>query len=289
MYDLKYLKKVRHNESIPLRIPKDFKFIEEPFRHQVVTFMHGLHHKDLAILSTMGTGKTYCAINIARWWMQQGEAKKALVVCPTSVLTNWVDEVHMFSNRKAISLHHPVRKKRLELFRQPADFYIINFEATRRFMNQILRLEPDIVIFDESSRIANPKAQQTKACIEIAGNTKYRYILNGTPIANKPLDLWSQFYVLDFGETLEDKFNVFRKAYFYSFTMKSGSKYFSVYKVANKESMNIIARKVDKVSIRYTKEECIKDMPEKTYHTRSISLSLLRNYTMKCTNMLGSR
>lgn len=273
MYDKKYLNKVRHNEDVPLKIPKDFKFVKEPYRHQVVTFMYGLHHKDLAILSTMGTGKTYCAINIARYWMQQNEAKRALVISPTSVLTNWVDEVHMFSNRRAIALHHPVREKRLALFKQPADFYIINFEATRRFMKQILKLSPDIVIFDESSRIANPNAQQTKACIEIAGLTKYRYILNGTPIANKPLDLWSQFYALDFGDTLYPKYTTFRKAYFYRFSFKTSGRWVSTYKISNKETLVQLGKEIDTVSIRYTKEECIKDMPEKTYHTRTIKLS----------------
>lgn len=273
MYDKKYLSKVRHSEEVPLKIPKDFKFIKEPFRHQVVTFMYGLHHKDLAILSTMGTGKTYCAINIARYWMQQGEAKKVLVVCPTAVLTNWRDEVHLFSNRKAVVLHNPIRAKRLELFKEKADFYIINFEATIRFMKQLLKLNPDVIVFDESSRIANPKAKQTIACTELAGHTKYRYILNGTPIANVPLNLWSQFYVLDFGETLFESYNRFRAQYFSHFTMKIGKRYFRKYSIRNKDAMEEVSEKIAKTSIRYTKEECIKDMPEKTYQVRTINLS----------------
>jgi SNF2 family DNA or RNA helicase len=273
MYDDKYLSKVRYNEDIPLRIPKGFKFKEEPFRHQVVTFMYALHLKDLAILSTMGTGKTYCAINIARYWIQQGEAKKVLVVCPTAVLTNWRDEVHMFSNRKAVVLHDPIREKRLKMFKEKADFYIINFEATIRFMKQLLKLDPDIIIFDESSRIANPEAKQTKACIKLASNTKYRYILNGTPIANVPINLWSQFYVLDFGESLFPSFNRYRAQYFGHFTMKVGRRYFRKYSIRNKIAMEEVAERISHRSIRYTKEECIKDMPEKTYQTRTINLS----------------
>jgi SNF2 family DNA or RNA helicase len=234
--------------------------------------MHGLHYKDLAILSTMGTGKTFCAITIVDYWMQVEEAQKALVVCPTSVLTNWRDEVHTYSNRSAVVLHHPVREKRIELFKKKADFYVINFEATIRFTKHILKLNPDIVIFDESSRIANHKAQQTKACIELAGVAKYRYILNGTPIANKPIDLWSQFYVLDFGETLFDRYEVYRKAFFHGVDMRANGKYFRVYKPRNVESLGRIAKLINKKSIRYTKEECIKDMPEKTYTIRSINL-----------------
>ncbi len=273
MYDKKYLNKVRYNEEVPLRIPKGFEFKEEPYRHQVVTFMYGLFHKDLAILSTMGTGKTYCAINIARYWMQQGEAKKVLVVCPTAVLTNWADEIDMFSNRTSVVLHHAIREKRLKMFKEKADFYIINFEATTRFTKQILKLNPDIVIFDESSRIANPKAKQTVACTKIASNTKYRYILNGTPIANVPINLWSQFYVLDFGESLFSSYARYRAQYFGHFTMKVGKRYFRKYSVRNKWAMEEIAERIATRSIRYTKEECIKDMPEKTYQVRTINLS----------------
>lgn len=273
MYDHKYLRKVRHDESIPLKIPKGYEFKEKPFRHQVVTFMYGLHHKDLAILSTMGTGKTFCAITIADYWMQVGQAQKALVVCPTSVLTNWRDEVHAFSDRKAIVLHDPVRAKRLALFNKQADFYIINFEATIRFTKQLLKLNSDIVIFDESSRIANHKAKQTRACFEIAGLAKYRYILNGTPIANKPIDLWSQFYALDFGESLEEDFEVFRTRYFESIPMRIEGKYFNVYRISDRQSLEEIAERVDKKSIRYLKEECIKDMPEKSYIRREVRLA----------------
>jgi SNF2 family DNA or RNA helicase len=72
---------------------------------------------------------------------------------------------------------------------------------------------------------------------------------------------------------LYETFTTFRKVYFYRFTMKSGKRFFSVYKIANKEAMKMLATKIDAKSIRYTKEECIKDMPEKTYHTRSITLT----------------
>lgn len=271
MYDKKYLRKIRHDESVPLLLPKNFEFKVEPFRHQVVTFMHGLHHKDLAILSTMGTGKTYCAINIAKYWIQNGYANKALVVCPTTVLNNWRDEVEMFSDYRAVTLHG-ARKDRLKLFNEPSDFYIINFEATHRFMKQLLKLDADIIIFDESTKIANPAAQMTKACFKLAGQAKYRYILNGTPISNKPLSLWSQFYVVDFGATLGESFGIYKKLYFASITMRHKGKYFSKYTVRNKACMNELAREVNKKSIRYMKEECIKDMPEKTYTTRTVEL-----------------
>jgi SNF2 family DNA or RNA helicase len=160
------------------------------------------------------------------------------------------------------------------MFKLDADFYIINFEATFRFLKQIVKLAPDIVIYDESSRISNPQTKQTKACIEIGGHAKYRLLLNGTPIANKPLDLWSQMYCLDFGDTLGSNFKSYRRAFFATIRMRNSSgKYFSIYRVRNKAAMDTISKRLASKSIRYTKEECIKDLPEKLYQVRTLELS----------------
>jgi SNF2 family DNA or RNA helicase len=222
----------------------------------------------------MGTGKTRSAIDICRFRFQTGEAKKVLVVVPTSVLGNWKDEVDKFSECSGVVLHHPNRDERIKLFSTNADFYFVNYEATLWYLKHILKLNADIVIFDESSRISNPKAKQTKACMEIAGRAKYRMLLNGTPISNKPLDLWSQFYCLDFGDTLGASFTMYRRMYFATIKMKNKyGRYFSVYKVSNRDSLKEIARKISRKSIRYTKEECVKDLPEKTFQRRVLELS----------------
>ena len=246
MIDKKYLKKVRRNEEIPLLVPKGFKFVGmPPFRHQVVTLLFGIYYKDLAIFSTMGTGKTRCAIDIARYWMQEGEVGKILVVSPSSVLGNWKDEVELFSEYAATVLHHPNRQARIALFKKSTEFYVINYEALFRFQKQIRKLNPEMIIFDESARIANPSAKQTKAAMEIAGETKYRLILNGTPIANRPLDLWSQFYCLDFGETLGKKYINFRRRFFTAIKGKTKQgRYYSMYKISNKEAMDDLAWEV---------------------------------------------
>ena len=274
MYGLKYLNKIRNNEKVPLLIPKGYEFIgPPPFRHQIVTLLYAIYFRDLAILHTMGVGKTAASLFISRYWLQAGKAESVLVVCPSSVLGNWQNEISMFTEYTSVVLHHSNRDERLKLFKQPDVFKIINYEATFRYLKQLLKLNSDIVIFDESSRISNPKAKQTQACIEIAGHSKYRYILNGTPISNKPLDLWSQFYVLDFGDTLGESFNTYRRAYFASIKMKNKSgQYFSMYKIRNRAAMDSVSERIAKKSIRFTKEECIKDLPEKTYQTRLLEL-----------------
>jgi non-specific serine/threonine protein kinase len=224
----------------------------------------------------MGTGKTYCAISLARYWIQQGEAKRILVVCPSSVLFNWKDEVEKFSEYDAHVLHSGKaisREGRIKLFSIPSTFYIINYEATLHYLKYILRLESDIVIFDESSRVANPKAQQTKACAKIASQTKYRYILNGTPIPNRPEGLWSQFYILDFGKTLGPTYKIFKECYFTTIKARSkAGKFFSIIKPKSTWHLAEVAKLVSNTSIRYTKEECAPFLPKKNYQSRELTL-----------------
>ena len=269
------MREIRKDETTTLKIPKGFSFIGDPFRHQIVTFIYAIFHGNLAILSSMGSGKTFCGINICRFWIQSGEAERVLVVSPSSVIFNWKDEVHKFSEYRAVPLQtekDTSREARKKLFKEDGQFYIINYEATHRYMKNLLQLDYDIIIFDESSKISNPKSKQTQACMNLAARAKFRYILNGTPISNKPIDLWSQFYVLDFGETLGEKFSSFRRIYFHTIPVRNRGKWYSIYKIRGRQSMLDIAKHISTKSIRYLKNECVKDLPEKTYQLRKLSL-----------------
>jgi len=69
------------------------------------------------------------------------------------------------------------------------------------------------LVLDESHRIKTPEARVTSAVLQLRSSAKKRYILSGTPVANKPDDLWSQFYFLDDGESLGASFDDFRARY----------------------------------------------------------------------------
>jgi SWI/SNF-related matrix-associated actin-dependent regulator of chromatin subfamily A-like protein 1 len=66
---------------------------------------------------------------------------------------------------------------------------------------------------DESHRIKTPAATVTKAIHALRINAAKRIIMSGTPVANKPEDLWSQFFFLDDGASLGESFDKFRKRY----------------------------------------------------------------------------
>ena len=69
------------------------------------------------------------------------------------------------------------------------------------------------LVLDESHRIKTPDARVTGAVLQLRASAARRYILSGTPVANKPEDLWSQFYFLDDGASLGETLIEFRARY----------------------------------------------------------------------------
>ena len=97
-----------------------------------------------------------------------------------------------------------------------AAFYVINYEAVGAelpALKALLRFKPMALVLDESHRIKTPDARVTGAVLQLRASAARRYILSGTPVANKPEDLWSQFYFLDDGASLGETLNEFRARY----------------------------------------------------------------------------
>ena len=65
-------------------------------------------------------------------------------------------------------------------------------------------------MLDESHRIKTPTARVTRAVHSLRSDAARRYIMTGTPVANKPEDLWTQYFFLDDGVTLGHSFDAFR-------------------------------------------------------------------------------
>ena len=82
-------------------------------------------------------------------------------------------------------------------------FYVINYEAVAAelpSLRALLRFKRIALVLDESHRIKTPGARVTRAVHALRVNAAKRYIMTGTPVANKPEDLWSQCFFLDDGE-----------------------------------------------------------------------------------------
>lgn len=199
-----------------MKLPKGFKLIEPVYGDfQTEAIGYGILHQNAGLLLGLGAGKTYCSINVARYRIQNNAVRKVLVVCPPSILQSWYNSIKRFSEYDAVILHDSIRKKRIAKFHEEVQFYLINYQALKPYQNELILLKPDMVIFDESHRfIKNPRAKRTITSIIIADQARYKLILTGTLIGNKPIDLWAQFRALDGGSTFGTNFWKWRSRHF---------------------------------------------------------------------------
>jgi len=139
-------------------------------------------------------------------------------------------------------------------------------------LEELIEADFDMLIADESARyIKNPTAKRTKASILLADNAKSKLILTGTPIANKPLDIWAQFRFMDGGRTFGNNFYSFRGRHFKKIKRKSKGRIYFEYKI-RKTSIPMISNKIQGTCIRKRKEECF-DLPEKIYSIIELRLT----------------
>ena len=114
-----------------------------------------------------------------------------LVVCPTSLVFNWVSEAEKFTpGLKVLALHGPNRRA---LFSKipGEDLVITSYALIRRDAEHYRGLEFDTVILDEAQHIKNRRTQNAQAVKAV--RARNRIVLTGTPMENSVLDLWSIF------------------------------------------------------------------------------------------------
>ena len=115
------------------------------------------------------------------------------------------------------------------------------------------------MILDESAKIKNPDSGVTQALFEIAPYIKKRIIMTGTPVANRPYDVWAQIFFLDQGLSLGDDFNKFKKKLDLNNDLghdEDAQRHFEF-------ELTEIYNKIHDFSVRETKKSGIISLPEK--------------------------
>lgn len=133
----------------------------------------------------------------------------SLLVVPTSLIYNWIQEASNFTPNLVIRPHVGMnRDKDSQLFRE-ADVVITTYGTLRNDIELFKSFEFEVVLLDESQFIKNPTSQLAKKITQL--NAKLRLTLTGTPIENTIVDLWSQMNFVNPGLLGNHKF--FQKEY----------------------------------------------------------------------------
>jgi superfamily II DNA or RNA helicase len=143
----------------------------------------------------MGLGKTAQAVAAASLLHRLGKVDRVLVVAPASLKAEWEEQIRLFTDLS----YQPVfgeRSARKAAYEQPAFFTITNYEQILRDVALVnAALKPDCVIFDEAQRIKNWDTQTAQAVKKV--QSRYAFVLTGTPLENRIDELYSLMSILD--------------------------------------------------------------------------------------------
>ncbi len=157
-----------------------------PYQREGVKWMQGLASQGMGgiLADDMGLGKTLQTLSFL-----YSVGGRSLVVCPSSLVYNWVAEAEKFTPElKAVAIEGPDREKTLTEHHD-ADLFVTSYALLRRDEAIWREREFDVVILDEAQHIKNPEAQVSQAAHRLRGT--HRFALTGTPVENSVQDLWS--------------------------------------------------------------------------------------------------
>ena len=143
----------------------------------------------------MGLGKTIQAIAACALLYRLGRAARALIVTPASLKTEWEEQIQRFTELSYQLIYGP-RGRRLRLYASAPFFTIVNYEQMLTDALDVNRhLQPDIIILDEAQRIKNWSTKTAQAVKRL--QSRYAFVLTGTPIENRIDDIHSLMSFLD--------------------------------------------------------------------------------------------
>ena len=144
----------------------------------------------------MGLGKTLQTLTAIQHFKDEGylDKEKVLVVAPTSLLTNWQEEIRKFTPDLTSYIFHGTKRK---FPKQEYDIYLTSYGVIRKDVEKFNKRKWFITIIDEAQNIKNPDTQQTRAVKKI--KAKHKIALSGTPVENRLSEYWSIFDFINKG------------------------------------------------------------------------------------------
>lgn len=252
------IKEIKQGKVPPIPVPLK----SEPYNHQKIAFASASLLPQFGLFMEQGTGKSMVAVAVAGHRYLRKQVKRLLVIAPLSVIPVWGLEFKKHANFAArivpLGSEYDLDDKR-RILKQWKDsdglqVIVINYESSWRLVEELAKwVAGGMIILDESQKIKNAQAKQTKGCINLSRVAPYRMILTGTPVTEGPTDFFSQFKFLNksiFGSS----FRKFQEEYC---TMGG----FQHREVVSYKNLEKLAERAHSIGFRCTKAECL-DLPE---------------------------
>ena len=273
-----YINKTVIKKHKNVDLPSFEQYNRQPKPHQLTAIKALLENDKFILADDMGLGKSTSAILAAL----AGKYQRILVVCTATLKLNWKKEIELFESSKDISIV------------EGSDFTckkwtIINYDILKNFhflkekgqkdedvpKSVIDFYNFDLVIADEAHYLKNATSNRTKIFNDFAMKIPTRWLLTGTPITNKPIDIYNLLYICE--SPLTDNWVHFVRRYcdgkqFYRKGTKQ--KYWVTAGASNLEELNEF---ISDIYLRRLKKDAI-DLPEKIIKEIYLPLEHSRRY-----------
>ncbi|MCA0398938.1 MAG: DEAD/DEAH box helicase [Bacteroidetes bacterium] len=196
----------------------------------------------------MGLGKTVQSLSFLQHYRDTHHGLKALVVCPTTLMFNWENEIRKFTPALTYHIHHGGERTRSKDMLQSKNVIITTYGTLRSDIKLLVEMEFDVVVLDESQAIKNPASKVTKAASLL--RAKHRLCMSGTPLQNNTFDIYAQMNFLNPGMLGSMEF--FRQEFA-----------IPIDKFGEQDRKEHLRKILFPFILRRTKEQVAKDLPEK--------------------------
>lgn len=212
-----------------------------------------------ALLSDdMGLGKTFQSL----LWMHWHNIPRTVVVCPASLKINWSREAWMHFRVRAdiCSGRKPPKGTRLR-----QRLVIINYEILSGWMDKLWQYDPKLLIVDEAHRIQNRSSQAYSLVAELEEDTPHLICLTGTPITNRPAELWTLLNLVR-----PDKWSSFQR---FAWAHCEPRMRYGKWEFKGAANLPKLHRRAKKYAmIRRLKQDVLKDLPKHSNRTIRVDI-----------------
>jgi len=245
------LEQIMDNDYSAVRPPDYLEAVLRPYQLAGFQWLKFLNEAGWGgiLADDMGLGKTVQTLAFFQHYKNIHPSPKYLVVCPTTLMFNWENEINKFTPTITKAIHHgPKRASTAALF-ENFDVIITTYGTMRSDIKMLREIEFDYVVLDESQSIKNPQSQVAKASLLL--NCKNRLALSGTPLQNNTFDLYAQMNFLNPGMLGSREFFMSEFAT-------------PIDKFREDDVKGQLRKLTYPFLLRRTKEQVAKDLPEKT-------------------------
>ena len=187
------------NNIEPVEPPPSLKEILRPYQISGFQWLNFLHQVGWGgiLADDMGLGKTIQALSFALHLHTENPQIKTLVVCPTTLIYNWENEIKKFAPLLKYTIHHGGQRTKSLLTLGDYNVIITTYGTLRSDIKIFTEVVFDYIILDESQAIKNPTSKVAKAVCLLNG--KHRLCMSGTPLQNNTFDIYAQMNFLNPG------------------------------------------------------------------------------------------